>query len=450
VLILIVGHLVGMPFLRGLRVVGASMPLLFCFVAFYHEARFAFFDLFVKRALTLFTTLLLLALWISLVFPLLDGFELGGMQPLVLAFLLMPPVAALPWLYRRLGHILDNLWLGRRYTTVEAVKTFLSGLHDATEERELVAQAERGLSTIFHAPVRIDLELRQVPPVEFLCVRDVPLRSGGRTHGVILLGQRTNQTPYFSEDLDLLDSLAEVFSYMLENVRLQARKQEQEQRARELSLQASRSELKALRAQINPHFLFNALNAIAGLIHKDPFRADATVEQLAEVFRYTLKSSQKEWARLEEEMEFVQAYLEVEQARFGDRLTVEIDIDPAVRRVPVPTMVVQTLVENAVKHGVGAVRGPARIEVRARPEEGRLVVEVGDNGPGFPEPAAASGGMASYGLRNIRERFRGYFGGRARLDALRDEELGVTVVRIAVPLDHAKGDKEPGGSAGVA
>jgi two-component system LytT family sensor kinase len=132
---------------------------------------------------------------------------------------------------------------------------------------------------------------------------------------------------YFSADITLLDSLANVFASLLENVRLQQKKQEQEKKEQELMLHASRSELKALRAQINPHFLFNALNAIASLIHKDPSRAEETVEELAEVFRYTLKRSEKEWVRLEDELDFVRSYLDVEQAWFGERLVVHIEID---------------------------------------------------------------------------------------------------------------------------
>ena len=96
-----------------------------------------------------------------------------------------------------------------------------------------------------------------------------------------------------------------------------AKRQEQDQLAQELRLQSSKSELKALRAQINPHFLFNALNAIASLIHTDPARADEAVEQLAEVFRYTLRRSDTEWAPLDQELAFARAYLDVEQARFG-------------------------------------------------------------------------------------------------------------------------------------
>src|SRR6185436_16363640 len=127
----------------------------------------------------------------------------------------------------------------------------------------------------------------------------------------------------------LLRSLSGVFSYMLENVRLQRRRRQQDQLEQELRLQTSRSELKALRAQINPHFLFNALNAIASLIHSDPTRADAAVEQLAEVFRYTLRRSESEWAPLDQELTFARAYLDVEQARFGQRLTCTIDSDHA-------------------------------------------------------------------------------------------------------------------------
>ena len=133
-----------------------------------------------------------------------------------------------------------------------------------------------------------------------------------------------------------------------------------------MSLHASRSELKALRAQINPHFLFNALNSIAGLIHRDPAVADRTIEQLADVFRYALRGAESEWALLDDELDFVRAYLEVERARFGERLHVEVEIEEAARGARVPTMIVQTLVENAVKHGAASVRGPASVIVRAR------------------------------------------------------------------------------------
>jgi len=450
---LVAGHIIGFPFTRALRVIGMSMPLVFCFVAFYHESRFAFFDLFVKRELALFTTVLVLACYLAVVLPMLDGLGLAGARPLVYAVVLLPAVGALPWMYRRLWEWLDSVWLGRRYRTVEAVKEFLSALQSATDERELVAQAEQGLARILLAPVRVDLELRQAPPLDFQCARSVPIRSDGEPLGAVLLGQRAKQMPYFSEDVALVESLADVLSHLIENMRLREKKQEQEQQARELSLQASRSELKALRAQINPHFLFNALNAIAGLIHKDPFRADNTVEQLAEVFRYTLRGSEKEWALLEDEMDFVRSYLDVEQARFGERLTVDVRVAEAVRRVRIPTMIVQTLVENAVKHGVSAVRGPARIEIDARRDGGLLVIHVADNGPGFDEAAAARNGAkgSSYGLRNIRERFAGYFGGDAELRVTRDEQRAMTVVSIAIPLDHravSNADADESGTAG--
>ena len=180
----------------------------------------------------------------------------------------------------------------------------------------------------------------------------------------------------------MLRSLGGVFGFMLENIRLQHKRVEQEQVAQELRLQSSKSELKALRAQINPHFLFNALNAIASLIHTDPGRADEAVEQLAEVFRYTLRRSDSEWAPLDQELTFARAYLDVEQARFGQRLTCTIDSDHQAPAPLIPSMLLQTLLENAVKHGVSQARGPGRIDVIVRTTSDQVTIEVRNTGPG--------------------------------------------------------------------
>ena len=418
-----------------MRTVVYSMPLLSCIGFAYLTDRYTFFDLFIKRGLSLLLTILVLTTYFSVMLPALDGFDFAWAEPWVYALALLPVAFALPWLYRRVGAWVDRVWLGRRFTTVEAVKQFLSSMQRATSERQLIDRAEHGISTIFRAPARIDVTSSGRSSDQFESKIDVPIQGGHGRVGVMRLGRRPDGAPFFSEDRSLLSSLADVFAYMLENTQLQEREQAQERRAKELSLHASRSDLKALRAQINPHFLFNALNSIAGLIPKDPGRADRTVEQLAEVFRYTLRRSEREWTPLVDEIEFVTAYLEVEQARFGQRLQCRVTLDDAVKAAIVPTMMVQTLVENAVKHGVAAVRGPGRVEVDAHPEGDRLRIEVADNGPGFSDDQpAAQASNSGYGLKNIRERLRGYFADRAELVLRRDEARRMTVASIIMPL----------------
>ena len=237
-----------------------------------------------------------------------------------------------------------------------------------------------------------------------------------------------------------------MFSHVLENLHLQERKLEQEQRTREMSLHASRSELKALRAQINPHFLFNALNSIAGLIHRDPAVADRTIEQLADVFRYALRGAESEWAVLDDELDFVRAYLEVERARFGERLQVEVQIEEAARGARVPTMIVQTLVENAVKHGAASVRGNAIVIVRARQESGRLVVSVMDNGPGFRDGGFARAGADARRLRPRQRPAapRGLFRiERRRSRSIATTSAGLTTVSVSLPLVRQEPRSQP-------
>jgi two-component system LytT family sensor kinase len=325
------------------------------------------------------------------------------------------------------------MWLGREFTPVDAVKHVLAAMQPATDETSLVRAAEARLSEIFGSRIAvltgsatagdsaIELEVGMPSPLSGEPVRIAVKKAPGMRR-------------ILSEDLAMLRSLASVFGFMLENIRLQRRRQEQDQLAHDLRLQSSRSELKALRAQINPHFLFNALNAIASLIHTDPGRADEAVEQLAEVFRYTLRRSESEWAPLDQELAFARAYLDVEQARFGQRLTYSIDSDHHVPVPHVPSMLIQTLLENAVKHGVSQVREPGRIDVIARTTPDRITIEVRNTGPSTLDPSTRSGHSGEgFGLHSVRERLKGHFGDRASFRLFRDETAGVTIARVDMP-----------------
>lgn len=434
--------------------IGPAFPLLFVFVNTYYLQRLTFFDIFVKRwSFSLLALLLLSAFFkVNEVIWVTPGFE--GARVWVSALLFLPLALSLPWLYNRLNAWLDRVWLGRRFSAEEAVKHFLADLGGATGEAELVRCAQDSLQEIFQTPVEVIAnpptrdsgEPATLEPVKTV---EVPIRLGTKVAGCIRIGRRANRMPLFSRDVALLMSLAEVFAYNLENVRLQSRKQEQEKQARELMIHASRSELKALRAQINPHFLFNALNAIAGLIPRRPGRAEETVEQLAEVFRYTLKGSDKEWTRLEDEMEFVRAYLDVEKARFGKRLAARIELEPGLADVRIPTMLVQTLVENAVKHGIMRIRARGEIGVRAFRRAGRIRIEVSDNGPGWghemkPGEIPASTKGSGFGLRSVKERLAGHFEERAELDLTRDDSRGLTIVAIEFPASLPAFERKTG------
>jgi signal transduction histidine kinase len=182
--------------------------------------------------------------------------------------------------------------------------------------------------------------------------------------------------------------------------------EKREHQAREL---AASAQLDALRAQINPHFLFNSLNSIAQLISVDPERAEGCVERLAEIFRYLLRSENRAFVTLADELEIVDAYLDIERARFGDRLRVAYEIDEAARAHLVPTLILQPLIENAVRHGVSQKVEGGRVTIEADLHAGDLRMVVRDTGVGMAGGAerAISGGI---GLRNVHDRLVHLFG----------------------------------------
>lgn len=410
--------------------ISRSAPILFLAVAAYFENRFEFYDLVIKRGVMLLAAITALGVMLMAAQPILDTLPPGGLRPWLSAIVLFPAAMLLPWLSRKLSRGLDRLWFGRDFTPVEAVKHLLGAMQPAADEVTLVAEAERRLADIFRTPIAIRVDATDTPATPGVDVEaDTP--SGGRLRFVAPTAPGARRL--LSEDLSMLRSLASMFGLMLETMRLQQRRHEQEQVAQGLRLQASRAELKALRAQINPHFLFNALNAIASLVHTDPARADEVVEQLAEVFRYTLRRSDSEWAPLDQELAFARAYLDVERARFGPRLTCRIDVDLPSPSPQVPSMLLQTLIENAVKHGVSQTRGPGSIEVTVRATAGDVALEVRDNGPG-PARSADGARGEGFGLRSVRERLLGHFGHRAALTLERDEAAGQTIARIVMPM----------------
>jgi two-component system sensor histidine kinase AlgZ len=175
---------------------------------------------------------------------------------------------------------------------------------------------------------------------------------------------------------------------------------------------ARESELKALKAQINPHFLFNSLNSISALATVDGQRARDMCIKLSDFLRSTLKLGEKQSLTLADELALAKAYLEVEQVRFGARLRVEIDADADCDRCVVPSLVLQPLVENAVKHGIAGLVDGGTIRIEAQCNDGRLQVKV-YNQFDPDSPASSKHGL---GLRNVRDRLRALYENRARLD----------------------------------
>ena len=189
------------------------------------------------------------------------------------------------------------------------------------------------------------------------------------------------------------------------------RVQEQERRAAELAVQAQEAQVRALRYQINPHFLFNTLNAIAALIRDAPAKAEDMVVQLSDFFRRSLAVNPMEDVTLSEEVELQRLYLEIERTRFPDRLRFAVALDPGSADARVPPLLLQPLVENAVKHGVARSEAPACIRIRARLDGPVLEIVV--------ENDAKAGGAApageKVGLRNVAERLRSRYGAEASL-----------------------------------
>ena len=237
--------------------------------------------------------------------------------------------------------------------------------------------------------------------------------------------------PRFNLWATLVDLLAySAIIGLAHSIHFYRRFRERERRALLLESNLSKARLNTLRAQLHPHFLFNSLNAIAALLRRDPHLAETTLMSLSELLRLSLNQSERQELPLREEMQFVQRYLEIQQTRFADKLRVEQEIEPAALDCLVPALILQPLIENAIRHGIEPAEIPGLVRVTAHRGNGKLILTVEDNGVGLTSNVSRNG--SGIGLGNLRARLETLYGACQTLELISRSEAGV-IVRIEIP-----------------
>lgn len=220
------------------------------------------------------------------------------------------------------------------------------------------------------------------------------------------------------------------------------RYQEGTMRTSQLETQLAQAQLQALKMQLNPHFLFNTLNSISALLHKNPDAADRMIARLGDFLRLTLRNSGTQEVTMQQELEFLKCYLDIERIRFQDRLTVEINVQPEATTAKVPNLILQPVIENAIRHGIVTHNEPGRIEISAYCVNGWLEMKVTDNGPGL---ARTKDGVVDItegvGIKNTRSRLQQLYGETYKFE-LADASGGGLEVRVRIPLRLEAGINE--------
>ena len=212
-----------------------------------------------------------------------------------------------------------------------------------------------------------------------------------------------------------------------------------ELRATRLEAQLSQAQLLALKMQLHPHFLFNTLHSISALLNKDTEGARKMISRLGDFLRLTLENDGTQEVTLKQEMEFLRCYLEIERIRFQDRLTTRVHVDPDALDTHVPNLILQPIVENAIRHGVAPRSTPGEIEIRAKLEDGLLRIRIRDNGPGLPmNRSTESLFKKGLGLANTQTRLNRLYGAHHRFEIANDPAGGLAVT-LEIPSARENG-----------
>jgi len=441
----------------------ASLPLVV--VILYQDYRFALADIFLKRALSLVLLMALaFGLYLNVAVPLLDR---RNSDPVAIGLLLglwVVTALAYPWLRRVVVWFVDAVVLRR--TDYEALRAEIAQRIAVSETPEQVldevcahltgALTARGVSwsvadndsegrdgKTSSGPLlpqllslanqtRTSRRLRE----SFARATAILVPTAEQPRYRLVIGELAGGRRLLSDDVAFLEAVAMMVARRIDAVRVIHERCMRDLHEQEVLKLATEAELRALRAQVNPHFLFNALTTIGYLIQTAPDRAFDTLMRLTALLRGVLRRSEGEFATLGEEIELIESYLNIERARFEDRLRVTVDAPDSLRNLRIPALLIQPLVENAIKHGISPSRAGGEVSISARiaPDD-RLQISVRDTGLGASEQALIAGRKRGVGLSNVERRLKTHYGDQASFNIRSAPGVGTTVeLSLPAPL----------------
>jgi hypothetical protein len=432
---------------RFTELIGHQSSLLLGLAILYLNFRFAFADIFLKRALSLLLlSSVVLSSYIFIAEPL-TALHSNHPQPDsqsvgILLIFWIATALIYPGLHKFAVWFVDRIIL-RRANYAKLHSEIIRKMETLDSQEIILEEVQKTLKRALTAGTaefcKID-ELSIDPTLNTTLVTvnrtgaNILIPTTDRPQYILVLEDLLAGRHLLSDEIEMLENVAWQIARRIDLLRVTHERCERELREQEFSSLATEAELRALRAQINPHFLFNALTTIGYLIQRTPDRALQTLMQLTSLLRGVLRSA-SEFQTLSEEIKLIKAYLEIERARFEERLGIEIEIDPNLLSWRIPSLILQPLVENAIKHGITPKKEGGTVRICARNEGSNRILEVTDTGLGIDENELRHRKLARVGLNNIEQRLNLYFDNSAEL-VIRSEVGCGTTVRIQIDNDN--------------
>jgi len=418
----------------------ASLPL--ALLILYQDFRFAFADIFLKRALSfIFLAALIFGIFAFGVMPVLIGNPTSERSIALLLTMWVVTALIYPILRRSAESLIDRVVL-KRVDYTQLAMTLSQAIDHSELPDAILDETVRILSPALSAQMEwseSELEADASSVQQDRRTARIAVSTMDRPHYVLSIRDLLGGRRLLSDDVAMLERVALLVARRIDAVRSMQERYRHEIREQEMRKLAAEAELRALRAQVNPHFLFNALTTIGYLIQTAPERALGTLMRLSGLLRGVLRSGE-EFVTIGEELDLLEAYLDIERARFEDRLRVHIDVPWDLRRIRIPALVIQPLVENAIKHGISECLSGGEVRISARLQQtapgvppATVAILVTDTGVGITETALANRGRRGLGLSNVEQRLR-HYGSTVTPLRIRSTPGSGTTVEIQIPL----------------